>query len=273
MKISELKQIVVDLNDGEEPDYETTLVSALNLALNHLNRIIPFTKTIAIEQDKPVLAIKGDVNTATAYTGWGVNGISFEARGEGSVLINGVVIKSWDRCTSYTPIRIIPPSDNVILTFSGIAGAIANLGFFANVLSEELIPIVGDMISYDMSRLTEDFISFHVPPSRDGGDYLPGFIYRPPLLLVPASETGRIHISYKRKPARISLQSVVNDEDIDVDRECEDLLGLLCGYYVNLESNRDKALVILNTFNAQAALAITGRRSVQNNQVYTRYGW
>lgn len=273
MKISDLKQYVVDLNDGEEPDYATMIVSATNLSLNHLNRIIPMTATVTIEQDESILEELGVVDTAESYSGEDVKGISFEARGSGSVLVNGVTVKSWSGYTSYTPVRFVPSSTTVTLTFSGITGSIANLGFFGNIISLALIPLLGEFVTYDMNALSSDYISFHSSPIRDGGDIVRGCSFRGSKLLVPVTERGRITVPYKRKPTLVTLDSVVNDSEIDVDRECEDLLALLVSYYVNLEDNRNKAMIYLEQFNQAAAIAKATRMNNRNDRVYTLYGW
>lgn len=273
MKISELEQIIKDLNDGEEPDYETSIVSATNLALNHLNRIIPSLGTASIEQDEPILTEVGDVDTDESYEGEDVKGISFEARGSGSVLVNDVVVKTWSGYTSYTPVRFIPASTTVKLTFSGIVGAVQNLGFFASVISETLIPIFGEYVEYDMTKLASDYINFTSSPCRSGGDAVPNCIYRGTKLLIPSSERGRITVRYKRKPTAIDLDSVENDDEIDIDPECEDLLSLLVAYHITLEDNRNKALIYLEQFNQMAALAKAQRFKDRNDTVYTLYGW
>lgn len=276
MKLSDLRQSILDMNDGEEPDYETSIVTAANLALNHLTRVIPPVGRVTVEQRAPLFARllpAGDVE----YNAVGVGGISFEALGAGSVEVNGAVVRSWSGFLSYTPVRFIPPSDEVSLKFVGITGAVSNLGFFDRVSDVTQIPIVGEYVAYDMNTLTNDYISFLSSPSREGGSAVEGCVYRAHELLVPSSERGRITIPYKRKPRKITLDSVVNDAEIDVDRECEDLLELLTMYYILAadaggESLR-KAAMYLNQFNTMAALASTQRRRGRNDGVYTRYGW
>ena len=267
MKLSDLKLIVEDLNEGEQPDTDTAIVSSTNLALNHLNRVIPMTKSIVIEQDEPILAVLGEVNTETEYEAEDVAGISFEARGAGNVVINGVTVKSWAGYTTYTPIRITPGESDVTVV---LTGDIYNLGFFGNV--HGAIPVLGTMISYDMNTLADDYISFYSPPSRDGGEPVPGYIFRTPNLLIPVTERGRVTVDYKRKPTRVTLDSVVNDDDIDIDAECEDLLALLVAHYITMGTDERKSKKYLDLFMTQAALALTQRTKDTNNNVYTN-GW
>lgn len=276
MKISELRQSVLDMNDGEEPDYATSIMTAGNLALNHLTRIIPSIGRATIEQDRPIY-FEQSPTAGNAYVCEGVKGISFMARGSGSVAVNGETVKAWSGYMAYTPVRLVPPTETVSLTFSDLTGAVINLGFFGNIQSAAQIPLWGEYVAYDMSALTDDYISFYSSPSREGGDVVEGCIYRGSHLLVPASERGRITVSYRRKPARITLDTVENDGIIDVDRECEDLLELLVMYYVlasdgGSESLR-KASLYLNQFNTMAALANAQRRKDRNDRVYTLYGW
>lgn len=64
MDWGQLIQALVDLNDGETIDNDTTVVSAANLALNHLSRLIPSRGYISIDQDKTTKDVPGKVSTS-----------------------------------------------------------------------------------------------------------------------------------------------------------------------------------------------------------------
>lgn len=60
----QLIQALVDLNDGETIENDTTVVSAANLALDHLSRLFPSRGYISIIQDKDTADVQGKVSTS-----------------------------------------------------------------------------------------------------------------------------------------------------------------------------------------------------------------
>lgn len=63
MKWSQLIQSIIDLNDGETIENDTTVVSAANLALSHLARYIEPRGCIEIQQDENTADAPGKIDT------------------------------------------------------------------------------------------------------------------------------------------------------------------------------------------------------------------
>lgn len=63
MKWSQLIQSIIDLNDGETIENDTTVVSAANLALSHLARYIEPHGCIEIQQDENTADAPGKIDT------------------------------------------------------------------------------------------------------------------------------------------------------------------------------------------------------------------
>lgn len=65
MNWQQLIQALVDLNDGETIENDTSVVSAANLALDHLSRLLPSRGYISITQDSSTVDVPGKVDTSS----------------------------------------------------------------------------------------------------------------------------------------------------------------------------------------------------------------
>lgn len=109
-----------------------------------------------------------------------------------------------------------------------------------------------DYQTYDFSKLTKDFLTFDKHPVQidDGekcepfGDYLEWDYHT---LKVPGDVSGTFIVQYRAKPTR--YQAGMDDVDIPLEPIThEDLLPLLCAYFVWLDDDATKAAQYYNLY-------------------------
>lgn len=275
MKLSELRQAVVELNDGENIDRDTSLITAVNLALGHIARIIPAEGRVIITQDKPLAGVRGKVNTDHAtFSVSGATGIVFRARGSGALINGNTTIRTWTDYNDIRTVRIfINPAADMELSFDNVAGDVYDLAVWRYASSEVEIPEYGDYVAYDLKAVREDFISPLKHPQTRDGDPLGDCFYQRSCLYVPYWYEGDIVVRYKRKQNIVTHDDLNNDKDVDIDIDIEDLLPLLVSYYIWLEDEPTKAEGFLRLFNSYVALAKAESKPDGNNRVYSVNNW
>lgn len=111
--------------------------------------------------------------------------------------------------------------------------------------------------TYDFSKIVKDFLMFDKHPVRidDGekcepfGDYLEWNYHT---LKVPGDVKGTFIVQYKAKPARYQIGM----DDVEIPLEPithEDLLPLLCAYFVWLDDDATKAAQYYNLYETELA--------------------
>lgn len=275
MKLSYIEQALVDLNDGENIEYDTTFVTAANLALAHISRIVPDNRVAMILQELPEVSIIGNVDTSRTYTAAHAAAVSLKAIGTGKLFCNGEQIAAWETGGRYRDIRAELPGGQVELTFTISRGSVRDLGIWnTDFGGGQLIPEYGRHIRYDMRLIVDDYGGYpESPVDTDTGFPVLDCIMQSPYIFLPATFKGEAAVYYRHRPDMITLDDVANDIDIDISPEYEDLIPLCMAYYIWLEDEPAKAQFFLARFNEAAALARQQYSTPFGNTVIKRKGW
>lgn len=276
MKLSYIRQALVDLNDGENIEYETTFITAANLALDHISRIVPEERTAYIEAVAPVVAFLGDVDTSGVYRAEGIRAIALRATGRGKLLVNGEQAAAWRSLGKYTDVRVyLDEATDVELKFVGISGAVKDMALWQfDYGSVDDVPVYGHTVRYDMRRIAPDYGGHACTPiDTTTGREIRRCAIDSPYIMLPPAYVGEASVIYRHKPRHITLDDVGNDSDIDIAPEYEDLIPLCMAYYVWLEDEPDKAKFFLQRFNEAASLARQAHRRPGSDTVVSYNGW
>ena len=170
MKLSELKQALVDLNDGENIEYETSFVTAANLALGHISRIVPEERTTTIDVAAPWVGVVGKVNTAAVYNGRGVRSISLRAVGNGKLMSGGRKLAAWQTKGVIRDVCVrLDEVEDIELSFSDIEGGVYDLALWSlDFGTAENTPLYGTLVRYDMRVYAPDLDGAIRPPEMCG---------------------------------------------------------------------------------------------------------
>ncbi len=276
MKLSYIEQALVDLNDGENIEYDTTFITAANLALDHISRIVPEERTAYIQAVAPVVAFLGDVDTGGIYRAEGVRGIALRAMGRGKLLINGEQAAAWRSAGKYTDVRVyLEGATDATISFEGVVGLVKDLAVWAHDYgSIDDIPVYGHTVRYDMRRVVSDYGGHACTPVDVAtGREIRRCIVESPYIMLPPAYVGEASVIYRHRPLHITLDDVKNDIDIDIAPEYEDLIPLCMAYYVWLEDEPNKAAFFLARFNEAASLARQSHRRPGSDTVISYNGW
>jgi hypothetical protein len=275
MKLSYINQALVDLNDGENIEYDTSFVTAANLALAHISRIVPDERVAIILQESPVISVIGNVDTSRRYTAAHAAAVSLKAIGTGKLFCDGVKIAAWETGGRYRDIRAELSGEGAELSFSITKGSVRDLAVWRNDFGgTQLIPEYGRHVRYDMRQIVDDYGGYPDSPiDTERGVSILDCVLQSPYVLLPASFSGEAAVYYRHRPDLITLDDVGNDIDIDIKPEYEDLVPLCMAYYIWLEDEPTKAQFFLARFNEAAALAKQQYRAPGNNTVISRKGW
>lgn len=276
MKLSEIKQALVDLNDGENIEYETSFVTAANLALGHISRIVPEERTTAIDVVAPSVGVVGKVNTAAVYNGRGVRSISLRAMGEGKLMSGDRKLAAWQTKGVIRNVCVrLDEAEDIELHFADIRGGVYDLALWdIDFGTAENVPLYGALVRYDMRVYAPDLDGAMCPPTdARTGRRIAGCSIESPYILIPATFSGIASVTYRHRLRRINLDDVGNDADIDIAPEYEDLLPLCMAYYVWLEDEPNKAAFFLARFNEMAALARQTYKRSGSSTVISYNGW
>ena len=276
MKLSYIQQALVDLNDGENIEYETSFVTAANLALGHISRIVPEERTVLIETGAPALAIVGDVDLHGAYSASGVQAVTLRASGKGKLMAGDVQLAAWVSPGAYKDVRVyLPEAAELTVSFKDTVGRVCDLALWDKDFGDkDHIPMFGRHVRYDMRAQVPDFGGvMRVPVVAVSGMPIIRCFIDSPYVMIPCDYEGDLAITYQRRLKRITLDDVANDIDIDISPEHEDLVPLCMAYYIWLEDEPNKAAFFLARFNEAAALARQVHKRPGSDAVISYNGW
>lgn len=276
MKLSYIQQALVDLNDGENIEYETSFVTAANLALGHISRIVPEERTVLIETGAPALAIVGDVDLHGAYSASGVQAVTLRASGKGKLMAGDVQLAAWVSPGAYKDVRVyLPEAAELTVSFEDTVGRVCDLALWDKDFGDkDHIPMFGRHVRYDMRAQVPDFGGvMRVPVVAVSGMPIIRCFIDSPYVMIPCDYEGDLAITYQRRLQRITLDDVANDIDIDISPEHEDLVPLCMAYYIWLEDEPNKAAFFLARFNEAAALARQVHKRPGSDAVISYNGW
>lgn len=159
--------------------------------------------------------------------------------------------------------------------------SVKNIAFYRHIYSDvdSDIPAYEPFVAYDLSTLTDDFLSLVSPPistedrySQLTGEYR---VENGSRILFPYDASGLYKVLYRRRPAEISSTSnaSTNDEVIDLDPELCTLLPILIASYVWVEDEPDMAEYYLNLYRERAIDIERRQRNASPVIMRNKNGW
>ncbi len=276
MTLNELKNSVLDLGFETSFDNEEMLLPALRRALHLIHIERPRLKTVHFGV-KPAIGRlieesifhKGGEDIKIPVSGIAV---SFKVSGEGYLKIDYANIsETREFYGNMSEIKIILRGESAITFCGEFNYSVYSLAEYDTLYSEGEcnIPIWGEAPSFNIEKIFGDFLAPNDAPEVDGKKVL-GARLEEGVLYLPKNFSGEISLTYRRAPRYISGED--GEEEIDISRECEELLPLLVASYLWLDDDSDKANYYMALYkDAMATIKVTNPRSV--GAIYTTNGW
>lgn len=279
MTVLEVKEAVLGYGYSRDlAGSDGLFYTALNLALQEVNRIRPAMGTVTIVHE-PVKAIASwaevSLNTREnplSYTAV-ARSVVFEVSGHGGVTVTGATIdnstvKSWNAGSGWMRFCAIADSVREIsLQFDS-----QNYFHVRNVSFYDIpATITGDIVEYDLA--TDDFGMATLPIMRDGEEvYLSdarALLLDGRYLRLPRSERGTYEVRYEKRPQRFKDEDS-DGEEIRLDADLAELVPLLVASYVWKDDEPEKATAYYSLYKTAAS----GIRKAPRITHYTdRKGW
>ena len=144
--------------------------------------------------------------------------------------------------------------------------------FFDEILSDrtEDIPALSGYTEYRIRDYAEDFLALINQPTDDNGIAIANSSVRGEIMRVPDSYSGKINLTYKKAPQKLSGDP---DENIILPCGCEHLLALLSASYIWLDDDADKAQYYMGLYREAMAAVKFYDRSTSENSYHVTNGW
>ena len=170
--------------------------------------------------------------------------------GKGCVTVtdqNGDVRKSFD--TEETAFCGFLTGEASLTVEGNDSCVICHLACFGEDFGGDIskIRFVKPTLVYSMREETGNFHSFIAPPTDKYGTPLSELKLIDDRIILDGKRFGEINLFYRRLPKRIFAD--LQDEWIDVPESYEELLTLLCTYFILLEDERDRANYFKELYN------------------------
>ena len=282
MTVSELYQQVAQLGFEDSLESDERFYFAANRAILQVNSIRPAISSyminhrplknlIAAETFSPV-----ECSSELCFTATGAKSYYFEADGKGSVYIERLNGDEWEIIgeVSLSSSGIFRAYKGFIKKDGEFVSGPVRLRFVGEYLyyvkcvamyayiyseSENDIPTYGALVPYDLSSLTDDFLSLECPPIKAESDLTilnrGYFLDGQSTLLFPYDSKGCFKVLYRRRPRSLENIGAAEDDttEIDLDTELCALLPLLVASYLWLEDEPDMASYYLTLYRERAA--------------------
>lgn len=277
MNYNDLCEEICALGFEGDTEYNDTLLFCIRRALNTIYTERPVYRT-AVLYKKPIATAEKIKDFS--HSGGSENKISFSA-------------KAYSFITSGTGrYEIEDPAGKREHEFSGDrvihkgflygSGEIKFVGeFFYTVYdfatfsdiygpSEEAIPLASEYTEYDLRKHIGDFLSPASLPTDDTGCTILGSFIRAGVMFIPNGYSGKIFLSYKKAPDRLSGNP---DEEVILPDGCEHLAPLLAAAYFWLDDDSEKSQYYMSLYrDGMAAVRIHGPTHISNSYLNTN-GW
>lgn len=283
MTVSELYNSVAQLGFEDSLEYDTGFLFAANRALLQINSLRPATSAYVINHKPLQNAIKGAKFTPTEktedlyYEASDVKSYYFEADGNGTAYIE-LYNSELDTWTIIGMVTLC--ADKTFTAYKGFikcdgefVGGLVRLHFTGEYLysvrsvamyqylfgaSADDIPAYEAYTRYDISAIVPDFLSLDAPPIKEEAEYQhlnqDYDVENGKIVLLPYNAGGLYKVIYKRKPAPISPDDTVSEDDtvIDLDEELCALLPILVASFIWMDDEPDKAQYYMSIYESRA---------------------
>ena len=303
MRVQELYEQVAGLGFEKSLEDEDWFYQAANRALLQVNYLRPAISSYVINH-KPMknLVESGfspiERSEDLIYETENAKAYYFQADGIGTVFIerfntdsnNWVMVDAVEmtgarRFSEYSGFirdgkKFI--TGQVRLRFSGdYLYSVKNVAMYEHIYSDDAadIPAYEAYTRYDMTALTNDFLTLSTPPITEDEEYekLSGDydVEGGRVILLPYSVTGCFKVLYNRRPKElINKGSAQDDEDvIDLDEELCSLIPVLIASYIWLEDEPDRAQYYYSQYQARAGEILAREKNLSPVQYRSCNGW
>ena len=283
MKVAELYSQVAQLGFEDSLESDDRFYFAANRALLQVSSIRPAISSYMLNHRplKNLLTAETfspiECSSELCFNATGAKSYYFEADGNGNVYIEHLNGDKWDIIGD-----VSLSSSGIFKAYKGfikkdgkfLTGSSVRLRFIGNYLyyvkcvamyehiySENTadIPTYGALVPYDLSSLTDDFLSLESPPIKAESDITilnhGYFIDGQSTLLFPCDSKGCFKVLYRRRPRALENTGAAEDDiqEIDLDAELCSLLPLLVASYLWIEDEPDMASHYLTLYRERAA--------------------
>lgn len=304
MRVQELYEQVAGLGFEKSLEDEDWFYQAANRALLQVNFIRPAISSYVIDH-KPMKNLL-DVgftpvlrSEELTYDAEDVKAYYFETKGVGSAYVerydanenrwimvsDEIRFNNTKAFVAYSGLvkdgkRFI--KGPVRLRFTGdYIYSIKCVALYQHVYSDkaEDIPAYEPYVRYDLTKLTEDFLTFSDPPITDDEEYRrlneDYDVEDGRIILLPYLVSGCFKILYNRKPKQIENKGPAqeNEDVIDLDEELCSLLPVLIASYIWLEDEPDRAQYYYTLYQARAAEITAKQRNLSPVRIRSCNNW
>lgn len=302
MRVQELYEQVAGLGFEKSLEDEDWFYQAANRALLQVNYLRPAISSYVINHKPMKNLIDGSFTPVERsedliYEATDAKAYYFQADGIGKVVIEKYnSAGTWSRIGEvdlnttrrfneyYGFIRDGKQfvSGPVRLRFTGdYLYSVKCVAMYQHVYSDDVadIPAYEAYTRYDMTALTEDFLTLSTPPitedeeyKRLSGDY---DVEGGRVILLPYSVTGCFKVLYNRRPRELINNGPAQDDEslLDLDEELCSLIPVLIASYIWLEDEPDRAQYYYSQYQARAGEILARERNLSPVQIKSCNGW
>lgn len=253
MTLNDLKEELSALGFERDIELDSSLVISVRRALAtvYTERGVYGRASIEHYPIMPTLVCKSFTHKAGSRETFTLNGraFSFTVSGSGSFFTekDGVIEEHSFSSPLYLWRGFI--CGETKLTFYGdFSFQVFSIAVFDSVRSarEEDLFVYGEPFEYRLRESCENFHSFASLPTDERGEEIEGVILLGDKMIIPWGYRGRINLTYKAAPPKVSRDTP--DEDIPVPAETEHLIALLSAAYYWADDAPDKAEYYLSLY-------------------------
>lgn len=288
MRVQELYDQVAGLGFEKSLEDDDWFYQAANRALLQVNFLRPAISSYVINHKPMRNLVEGGFSPVERsedliYEATDAKAYYFQADGIGTlyierydtnsntwVIVNMIELTGTKRFSAYS--GFFKEGRNFVtgrvrLRFSGeYLYSVKCVAMYEHVYSDDLadIPAYEAYTRYDLTMLTEDFLTLATPPITEDEEYEKLSedyeVEGGKVILLPHDVTGCFKVLYHRRPKEMINKGIAADDDsvIDLDEELCTLLPVLIASYIWLEDEPDRAQYY-NTLYQQRAAEIVSR--------------
>lgn len=246
MTLNDLREEVSVLGFEREIDTDAALVTSIRRALSTIYTERAVYNSISIEHYPimPTIICKSLVHNPKENETFAINGpaYSFTVSGKGGYRIsdNGVETEHYFDTASALQ-RGFCSVRTTVAFFGSLSFKVFNLAVFEEKEfdDENKLFAYGEPFEYKLSNLKNDFHSFTALPTDERGNEIKGAELSGDGLFIPWEYRGRVNLTYKSAPPKVSADDA--DSELSIPVEIEHLVPLLAASYYWLDDSPDKA--------------------------------
>ena len=265
MIYGKLQITLEDMGIKEDDMLREKLLLATNTAIGELYTSRPVCKTVrfAARGQKPIFYCKERTGSPGETIVFPLQGRAFSVRIHGSCQF---MIESGEE-SSITTVKtgheaqvfkkLVTPGSKI--SFWGkYSYNLFDFSVYGMAYSEDESQIHdgSDIATFDLRKITEDFMDFYGPPRDKSGRAIQSFRLQDGRLEIDATYNGEVAITYRRMPAFIN--GLLEDQ-IDIPKEFEYIFPILVASHLLRDVDDDKAISYKQFYLDRAAEITSGR--------------